>query len=310
MNIVGNSLGNPLCNPLGHLMHPVDSTGYPFVEKTVVLEVSNYYGYTGSGSARLYGFGGQSVSITATSPISAKQSAIVRVPSTATWSIDVCASTPSFDQWATGTGGSAYTYSEIPIVSGVKYTIPSSSPDTITIRVRPATSDGITIVQDNINLPPRSNAGAGTVGEGIAWDAECVVPDGWSANDKLSGLRGYYNTFISGTDNTFYSSNHYCLDANKFRSLNVKIDGYFQYRGNDSAHNSVTANLMKGNSPLVTYRSATTTGNGVEEFHMTASLPTSVSEARYLLRGSIDGYTTAERGRMWGATWGFTGVVK
>ena len=46
--IIGNSLGYPLCNALGSLLHPVDSTGYHIVEKTVVLGVTS----TGTGSAK------------------------------------------------------------------------------------------------------------------------------------------------------------------------------------------------------------------------------------------------------------------
>lgn len=305
--IVGNSLGYPLTNGYG-VMQPVDSTGAPFVDKTVVLQVANYNGYTGSASAHMFGFGQQSVDLTATSPVSAAQSATVRVPATANWYINVAASTPSFSHSATGSDRSSYIYSDVAIVAGVRYYIPSSAPDTITIKVLPSTSTGYTVAYGGLYLPNRFMQIGSRVAAGETWQAPLVVHTSWSANSSVSGMLGRDVGYISGSDNPIYSSYRYCLNANTFSELWFSASGRFQHTKGDFSHDAVSALMRKQNpSPIVTYKMAKTTGSGMESFFLSANIPTSVSYGFYDVIGST---VAGNTGYMPGIEWGFSGVLK
>ncbi len=305
--IVGNSVGYPLTNGYG-LMQPVDSTGASFVDKTVVLQVANYNGYTGSASAHMFGFGQQSVDLTATSPVSAAQSATVRVPSTANWYINVAASTPSFSHSATGAGGSSYIYSDAPIVAGIRYYIPSSAPDTITIKVLPSTSTGATVAYGGIYLPNRFMQVGSRVATGETWQAPLVVYTGWSANSSVSGMLGTNVGYISASDNPTYATYRYCLNANKFKELWFSASGRFQHTNGDFSHDSISALMRKQNpSPITAYARAMTTGSGMESFFLSANIPTSVSYGFYDVIGST---VAGNTGYMPGIEWGFSGVLK
>lgn len=305
--IIGNSVGYPLTNGYG-LMQPVDSTGTPFVDKTVVLQVSNYNGYTGSASAHMFGFGQQSVDLTATSPVSAAQSATVRVPATAKWYINVAASTPSFSHSATGAVASSYIYSGEPLVAGVRYLIPSSAPDTITIRVLPSTSTGYMVAYGGLYLPNRYNRVASQVRAGEIWQAPLVVNTAWSANSSVSGMLGRDVGYMSASDAPVYSYFRYCLNANKFKELWFSASGRFQHTKGDFSHDSISALMRKQNpTPIVTYSQAKTTGSGMESFFLSANIPTSVSYGFYDVIGST---VAGNTGYMPGIEWGFTGVTK
>lgn len=317
--IISNSLGYPLCNSLGSLLHPVDSTGYRVVEKTVVLEVDNYEGYTGSASVNMYGYGGTPVTLTAESPLSAAKSSIINVPETASWNIDIFASTQSFEHSATGALDSSYIYSDYPIVSGISYSIPSSAPDTIRLCVKPLSSTGFTIVQTGLSVPDRYLSGYPVVKKGVPWVGDLVVPDTWSANSALSGLLGFYNSYYSANHNAFYSANHYCINVVKFDTLQISIDGRYRYDGTHPESSCVRAEMCRLNSndaSLVTiiYDREHTTGTSIENFHLFAHINTSntsmTTKPHLALVGSMSG-KSGESGTMWNdAKWGFTGVVK
>ena len=276
MNIVGNSVGYPICNSLGHLMHPVDSTGVHFVEKTVVLGVSSTDNASSASSrsarAGFYGIWSASPWVLSGYASGDKVSATVIVPNTAEWGITVYPDSPQFKMSATGVSESSIQASD-GIGESVRYTVGSSAPDVISIDVDRNYNYPYYVNYHESWVPNRRRKTGADVQTDAGWQADLMFPDSWSADEFKRHLLGASRGYYSASENSYYSSRHRSINTTAFLEMGITASGDMYPRAGEYGMTSFLrlGDYFETQNPRI-YDSAVATGTNVSvPFTLTAT---------------------------------------